>query len=203
MLTLGNTVTVPPGGYRYRHAGTAYVTRSPTWPDFLREVQQYRKVNNLPFNGRLAEEIQDQLCHQLPEGWCHDEVNRPYGNRTLKVGLQTVLQGTATLADWFWHGREKVSADTARQRADICAGCLYNVEPEGCTGCNGNALHAIVDRVVGGAQLPNQDRLKACALCGCSLKAKVWIGTDVLQRHISPSVLQDMPDWCWVKPLAL
>lgn len=195
-LHLDNTQIVPPGGFRYKDTSTGVTVTGPSYKDWVKAVKAHKTANNIPFTSRLEEEMQEQLCQQLPIGWCVRD-GMPFDSGVVSgLTFDKIMTGTATLGDWLLNGGKKVAKDEAQRRANVCGSCPFNQQPQGCSSCNQGKLLGLVNRIVGGEKLQGDDRLHACTLCGCSLKAKVWLEIEVLQRHTGGV---NFPEWCWLK----
>lgn len=206
-LEVRNYTETPPGLWRYRVPETGiWVKDFYAYNDLEAEVLRHYKANGKGAPSGLRQSIIDQMCQQLPEGWCHD------GNRWLAIGqrfaaeFQRVLTGTTTLVDWWINaGRQRVSQEEADRRAEICSTCIFNQLPQGCTACNGKALRDLANQIVGGSATAFDSTLQACQICGCELRAKVWLPLDVLQRHIPAAQLAQFPPpngaykGCWLR----
>lgn len=190
--------TVPNKGFRYFVPETGILIEAPDWETLLSRVRKNLTANGHAVPVDLPAKVEDWLCNQLPAGFCYQvSVNDPKNLGGLS--FEQVKQGTATLVDWFLGGRQKVDKAEAEARTKICASCQYNKEPQGCSGCAKNAIHDLVAKVVGGEKVAGGHLLKGCAVCGCSLEAKVWIPLETIQKHTTPERNALLPEWCWAK----
>lgn len=202
MLTLQNRNETPPGGFRFRIDGLPnefqWVGPTHSFNDLRNDIRKRCSANGLPVPSDA--QIEHQICQTMPNGKCNDENGLPYNGIPMTgLNIETFKQGTATLVDWWWHGRKKVSADETIRRSQICSSCQYNVPIGHCAACAMKSVHDLVNQVVAGEQLPTDNLLNACSLCSCSLRAKVRIPLDVLKRHISESILTATPGHCWLR----
>lgn len=198
-LKLNQKVTVPPGGYRYTQKETGERLTATTFPDLIDLVRKHRQANGLG-GGDIESEIEDQLCQVLPAGWCKQETGAAYDSGvTDRITFEQVKAGTATLIDWFLSGRQKVNQDEASNRVRICSACHFNQKPQGCSACSMGVLHEMVNKITGGQSAPEDHRVDGCVVCGCSLKAKVWLPLETLQKHVSAETNARFPEWCWAK----
>lgn len=164
-------------------------------PDVIAtQVLNARREAGLPLEGTY-EAIEDWICAQLPE-WCE----RHEAPRHLKTTYrkQDVLAFLEATKDAIIKG-EVVSQEEAERRANICMQCKpYNTLIEGCEGCSG--IGTLVFGVIGHRTVKNLGHLKSCGICGCSLKAKIWLTKKTLD---STSRIQEttgkFPKWCWVE----
>lgn len=197
MLALNDVNTVPPGGYRF------YISETNTWfagssvHGLCQSVARHRSANGLPgiSEDALSDLIQDQLCRQLPPGICFD---RQRGKIAPSLTLSAVKQGTKTIVDWWLHGKQKVDKAQANERARICATCYANVPPDDCTTCSQSVLREISEAVVNGEETDYDGYLKACAICSCQLRAKVWLPLDILKRNMPSEQRARLPSHCWL-----
>lgn len=197
-MRLPNRIVEPPGGWRYREKHTGYVfPRQANFDELVREVTKYCKLKEVPLPSE--EEIEHDLCKHLPPRYCEGD-DRPVEGlqEAWEFTIGTVMQGTATLFDWFFRsGGKRVSAHLAEERAKVCASneCGQLKPISGCKSCAAHPLYGLVNKLVGGS-VPQDDLLggQGCAKCGCSAKAKIWLPLDVLSRHTSV----EMPECCWM-----
>lgn len=195
-LRLVITQTSPPGGWYYKDPETGREFRPVAWNDMLPMIIQHRKANNLPISTMLRDNVEAQVCKHVPPEWCG---NITIQDRVAPLTFAQVLQGTAVLMDWMSHGANIVSQSEANDRSRTCAHCHYNSGIEGCSTCSMGKVRELVGRIVGQRTTQGDAMIQACKICGCALKAKVWIPLDVLQRHMSAEQNNAFPEWCWCK----
>lgn len=210
-ITIKNYHETPPGQWRYRipdiaDARVAFVSGFNSYDELEKEVTNRYRANAKTVPADLRQQIVEQMCQQLPEGWCRDGTRRLGVGARLLAEFTRVLQGTTTLLNWWIEGhREKVPLDEATRRAGVCSRCTFNQPAQGCTTCNLPALQALVRQVVGGIPTPLDGALQSCTICGCDLKAKVHLPLAVLQKHLSAEQVAQFPpahnDWpgCWLR----
>jgi hypothetical protein len=116
----------------------------------------------------------------------------------LKHTFTNVLAGTLTIGTWLAKGRKFVEQEQADSRASVCAGCPENVEPQGCTNCNLSTLHEAVRSLIGSRSTAYNDRLKACKVCLCDLRSKVWLPHEALWPHMTEAQKAALPPFCWL-----
>src|SRR6267378_438368 len=135
MQRLVEKSTVPPDGYRFFQSETRTTVRAPDYDNLFVEVARHRKVNNIPLGPLWQAEVEDQLCQQLPSGFCKEEDPlKDQHNVFTRVGWDDVLRGTQTVASWVVHGGAYVEQALADSRAATCARCYYNVQIGGLCG---------------------------------------------------------------------
>ncbi len=195
-LKLQITGTGPPGGWYYKDPETGREFRPVAWNDMLPEIQAHRRANNLPISTALREQVEEQVCKHVPPEWCG---NAQVQGRVEPLTFQQVLSGTAVLIDWMKSGANIVSQNEADERSRTCAHCHYNSGISGCSNCSMGKVRELVGRIVGPRTTQGDSMIQACKICGCSLKAKVWIPLDILQRHMTAEQNSAFPEWCWCK----
>lgn len=200
MLTMLDRETTPNGGYSYLQSETRTRLTAPTLRLTAETVIKHRQANGIAA-GSMDEvmlEIEGQICATAPPGTCRD-VQGQVVMSGVNLSLAQVMQGTATLLDWFSQGREKVSQEIADQRSQTCASCYANKDPDGCGACAGQGLRELADKIVGGKSTRYDSYLKACAICGCSVRAKLWLPIELIRKHTLDEQRDRFPEHCWVK----
>jgi len=197
-LTLNRRDAVPPGGFKFRQAETNFTISAPSFHDLVVQVRKHRNSNNLPIGIRFLEEIEEQLCENLGPEWCQRNDPSHRARASYALDFWTVMRGTGLLLDWMVSGRSKVSAQEAEQRAHVCSTCPYNRGTSGCTSCNSNLILGLVNQIVGGDKTKYDNHLNACQVCGCALKAKVWLDKELMQKHQDKATADAFPRWCWM-----
>ena len=96
-------------------------------------------------------------------------------------------------------GAARVDRGEIERRSAICGVCSFNQEPAGCRGCNAGSLRDAIGKAVGGGTIPSDAILKACLICGCSLKAKTRIPNDIILDYMSNEQKNLLPAHCWLK----
>lgn len=207
-VQINNWSVTPPGLWRYRVPETGHWVRDfYAYNDLEDALRQYYKANALSMPSDVRNRVQEQMCEQLPPGWCKVEGAGVIGYvRGLLHEFQRVLQGTTTLADWWINGgKQRVSNEEVVRRSAICQKCIFNQPPVGCSACNIAALNRAVESTLGGDRLPTDAQLESCSICGCNLRVKTRIPLDILQRHINDQQRQQFPpqhngfSGCWLR----
>lgn len=199
-VKLINPEEVPPGGFRYRQAETGMLITASSWRELVRNVIAHRRANSLPVGLMIEQEIVDQLCSVLPAGVCCQDIGTV--NVVRSLSFADVKRATYTLFDWWTKdGLDRVTHEEASERVRVCAGCPYNQRVQGCGSCAASAVRDAIVKVVGKSVKVEGDHLiEACAICGCSLKALIWLPTSTINRHEDPEMLSKLPAHCWHKP---
>lgn len=203
-MAFSNIQRVPPGdGFVFVDPDTGHKSAATRYHNWLGLIREHREGNGLP--PITPQEAEHQNCAGLaPEirrEFCKDLDNDSV--QTIDLGLKDIVRGTMTVAAFKASGEEIVPPEEAERRADICAnyngfGCRYNVAYRSGCGVDCSELTDAVVAVVGGKTTSHDGRLKACAVCKCALKAKVWLPQDALQRFESAELQASYPDYCWL-----
>lgn len=158
-------------------------------------VRDHYIINQLPYPANLPALIEEYTCKEYPH-LC-DDGKRP---KELKVPLglmfAAVLQGTVTLVEHAMRG--KVSQEEAEARSGICSGCSENQQVS-CAGCQYSTLATVAEKIARGGRTSHDKELFSCAVCLCALRAKIWVQTDVLKKHMTEKQMAALPDHCWLK----
>jgi len=184
---------VPPDGFKYRHPETGHWSVAETHDDWITRAYEHLKGNGLTVPPNLRQVMEEQLCAILPEGHCEEfDPNRV--EPLTRIHRGDVLDGMKVFATWAFKGSPFVAQDEADRRASICANCYLNVQVQGCSSC-----HQIADELTKKATTKLDDRLIACAVCKCLLRAKVHFPLAVLETTDSEWKQNTYPDFCWLK----
>ena len=196
-LKLHRTDEVPPGGFWYVQRETSAKLSAASFDELANKVKIHRKSNNIPIGTNFNEEIENQICERMPAGVCTRDHQPSTGKN--RITLEAIVRGTATMADWFAHGREKVSREIASKRAAVCSSCHFNQPVSDCPSCSMSKIHAVVNAVVGNVSFDGEGHVHGCQLCSCSIRAMVWMPLDILQRNTPDDLNSQLPEWCWHK----
>ena len=195
MKKLTPTSVVPSGGYTYTQEETLHTIRADSFTQLVSEVIGHRKANNLPIPFNIEDIVEDDLCRNRSE-LCTDSEAHLKQNPNTPLTLNSAVRLTRTL---FAAGTGRVSQEVAKERAATCITCEDNVQPKGCTGCNSGLMQKAINFIVGAKKTPHDGQLKSCKHCGCFNAAQVWIPLDALQKTITESENENLPEHCWKK----
>lgn len=197
-MKLNSRSQVPPAPnhFRYVHpiSGREFIRHG--W-DLLRgDVTDHTKGNNYP--PVSDEEIERQMCENMGDKaakrFCAGDDGMSVGGvlhwRELVAGTQALLQHTL-------NGRQTVPPEEAERRAGICATCPRNsIYAKPCGGDCPEVDNVIVS-VVGGGKTSIDDKLEACSVCGCVLRALVWVPGKQLSTIMDADFIEKAPEKCW------
>lgn len=190
----------PPGGWWYFQAETRLRIVGESLEDLTRRVCEHRKHKSLApdAEAEVRVEIERQICSRLDETQCrregaHDSwVPIPNDGRLLDLGA--IVSASRVALEWVKGGAKLVDEKEAQRRREICAVCALN---QPATGCKCAPLYRLVE-----AAVPREKRfedLHVCAVCACTLKAKVWMPMDAISGE-NERLARAYPVWCWQNP---
>lgn len=209
-MKLNSINTCPPGGFKFWVEETKQWVPNPmvrstghlAIGDLMNELRQHYNANRIEMPPNLQLLVEDQLCRNLPGGWCnesgvpvHDQHNPNW-----MLDFTRLRQGTETLLRWFVTSRKYVEQTEAERRAAICTSCPNNMTAVGCTSCNLPSIMAVINQIRSGRSTSRDAALNACSACGCSLKAKVWLPVDVLRKGTPEQQFSYFTSNCWMLP---
>lgn len=191
-LTLINALRgpVPPDGYRYVDPVSGFTAHSFDYRDWVEQEQKHLTANQREVPPDLEIQMQEQLCHTLPPGWCNYDVPNPV--TVYDLDWKDVLEAAARFAGWVAEGMPLVDQKEAERRAMVCTRCYLNVNIGGCSSCQ-----AIVAKLSEGLTTKRDQYLKSCGACKCNLKAKVHFPLDTLKS--AHNIQKLYPSHCWLK----
>jgi hypothetical protein len=193
-MKLRNLSDGPPGGWRFKHLDTGFVSTGVTFQSLVQKVLQYRQNHQVPIVSegfaRLSDEIEADICASMEPA---DQASYCDTKFRLLTGIhwKEVWRFLLTLAVWVKTGFTQVPQEEAERRAAICAVCPLNVGLAGCAICR-TSLKAMRDALMS-ASTTQDTKLQACGVCGCDNKTQVHVSIAVLRTAKE----LEYPDWCW------
>lgn len=171
---------------------TGFKIKANSRAELVKYILQYRANNGLDQIENLELSLEDYLC-RLPQntGKCRPDV-------ALKRGLAAYWKGGIMLLKSLLY-KSFASQKEADLRSEVCVACPHNIFP--------NKNHyvrwadALAEGATRGKKSSNHTKLGNCDVCSCCMRAKVWIGKDILE--VSDEELVKFPDHCWQKKEAL
>ena len=186
---------MPSGGWRYIQPDTGFEFKSPTLRLLAKQVSEHRESNGIAL-GDVRADIEAFVCAQLPLGAedCYTQIEGDYSDIALKTRFNMDdVKRFIEAAISALGNRGLVDDREAEARAHICASCPLNTHVKGCWRCVG--LADFLFRLIGTRRTAHASRLNQCGVCGCSIKAKIWLPQDVAQKV---SEGHKFPSWCWL-----
>lgn len=190
-----NTVDVPRGGWRYTVLDTGVTITAGSIHALKRDVLKHMSINNLEIPKDMDANIEDAACQNLEghmEHWCQERSGKhdSHAGRP-RWRAAEVLRFLKTIWNWGSMGGFKfVPMTEAERRAKICSTCPMNTTVSGCLGCSGVAT--LVKKIRGDHRTTVDGRLNVCDVCGCELKVKVLVPSEVIDNRGL-----EYPSWCW------
>lgn len=194
-LMVVNTVDVPRGGWKFAVLDTNTVINAGSIQALKRDVKRHMAANRLEIPEDIDQEIEDCACQNLEshrEHWCQER-HSPVDSHAERPRWRAaeVLRFLKTVWNWgTMDGFKFVPMEEAERRAKICVTCPKNVTVSGCLGCTGVA--ALVRKIRGDHKTSVDHKLNACNACGCELKVKVLVPSEVIDNRGLA-----YPSWCW------
>ena len=199
------TDSVPPNRFRFTVPETGMkIEGELTWVGLLSRVKAHYEDNDIPLPQDWKERVEDQLCRQLPQGWCEYTDGTPAKGTKSILSAESIVKGITSLATMATNsikGEEVfVSQNEANRRAEICSRCYNNMTTNFCAGCGVmQTITGMVSKVRGGRTTPSDASLYTCGVCGCRNEAIVHIQRKVLLSGEKSETTEARPDWCWLK----
>lgn len=186
------TLLLPRAVRSYEDAPSGVTVVGNTIPKIIQAVKDVRiskgmEVDDVDFA------VHEYVCERIP-GFCSKlDTNK----RELREYTKSdVLAFLASVAGTIKNG--PALEKEAQSRANTCISCPYNKRLAGCEGCNGVAES--VFNVIGKKTVVGMGSLNNCKICGCTLKAKIWVPDVTLKKTARIQNNMDAyPEWCWVK----
>lgn len=193
-----NNAWLPHNAQTYEDKEFGISVRAPTVKLIVSKLKTELQNRGLPISDDIEQKVLEQICAKAPHA-CVFSNGQPQPTTQVKKGFTITdvkafiksVEGTITSGG-------VVDQETAEERTNICMRCPYNTKLPGCEGCSGIAN--LVFKVIGARKTHNMGELKQCGVCGCSLKAKVWVPQDTVKQTAQvQNNMNDFPDWCWVR----
>lgn len=188
-----NPSVVPPDGFRFRFPETGHWSVAQTHDDWLRDAYAHLKGNGLPIPPNLRQQMEEQLCASLPAGQC-EEFDPSRVEPLTRIHRGDIIEGMKVFWEWFREGRPLVEQAEAERRAAICSSCYLNVQVIGCSSC-----HEVAEGLTAKVSTKLDDKLIACSVCKCALKAKVHFPLSTLESVDSEWKQKNYAPLCWLK----
>lgn len=205
LLKLSRNDQVPPGRFRFTVPETGYkIDGELTQQGLFDRVERHYTDNNIPLPSNWQDLVIDQLCRQLPEGWCYYSDGKQYEGNSSILSFDNIMKGITSLSALATEaasgGDPFVDQGEADERAKICARCYYNQKSGFCMGCGGaRVILDMVGQVKGSRTTKLDYALQNCGICGCRNDAIVHVKKNILLKGEKEETTNKRPDWCWLK----
>lgn len=187
----------PPDGYSWT-APDGFKVRNLHRSSWYYAIDKHYRDNGYHQPENWKELAEHQWCLGAPPGWCKHETGEAHeGYFSTRLTAHDYLHGTVVLSQIATHADPLVSPEIASARAQKCAACPANIQVSGCIPCLGIANFIV--GIKGSQTTPSDPFLHTCAICKCSVAAKVWVKTEIISEHTGPgemAAMRAMPD-CW------
>jgi hypothetical protein len=198
MITLkDNNSWLPYPAQKYTDPESGLSVKGETLKLLVARMKLALQGANLSVPDDLEQKILREICKAAPDSCLYVDEAAPQVSTKKGFTIADVKAFVKSVEGTITSGGV-VSQDIAEERTNICMRCPYNTSLPGCEGCSGVAN--IVFRVIGARKTKNMGYLKQCGVCGCSLKAKVWVPQETIKQTAQiQNNANDFPDWCWVR----
>lgn len=174
MLKLRHRDITVPGGWRYQQPNGPMIEGGDLG-HLIEQVTKYRIKFNLPVSD-VAAEVEDEICRRTGAKCAPP---KPALGGTRAVTTSDVFRFLFTMKSWIKNG-SIVEQSVAERRAEVCAGCKFQVTPTGCFGCSG--ILGTIFALIGDRKTRMDDNLKSCGICGCDNHLSVYVPLPVLHK---------------------
>lgn len=191
MQELTTTGPTPHEGWWHveKHSGERFPEKGIRIHDYqllIKMLKDHRQATggdlSIGWEGRL----QNELCEEHAHYPCK-HIAPPIERR---VTLNDVKQFLHAGSEWLASGGQFVDTEVAQKRLETCLRCPYNQIVSGCLGCGGIVFYVL--EMLNGRHLEKEDELNSCGVCGCYLRAKVWMPLNTINDGY------EYPSFCWI-----
>ena len=199
MITLkDNNSWLPHNAQTYEDKEFGIIVRGPTVKLIISKFETELRGRGLPVPQDIEQKVLEQVCSKAPHACIFQNGQQPQATQVKQGFTVTDVKAFIKSVEGTITSGGVVDQETAEERTNICMRCPYNTRLPGCEGCSGIAN--LVFKVIGARKTHNMGHLKQCGVCGCSLKAKVWVPQDTVKQTANvQNNMNDFPDWCWVR----
>lgn len=193
----------PPGNWKIKVPKTGIVFKHYDYRAIRNAYRSHCNANGIFLSPNWEEEFLSEMCKQNPD-WGNK--CRPMAGKNVvrrRLSLTAVLSFLNMMRAWAestLSGKAAfVSQDEAERRAGICVNCPFNATLQfSCGACMGAVL-TLIHGIIGKRKTSYDDRLGACLVCSCSLKAAVHVPVDVQREGLNEELKQDFDQikYCW------
>ena len=193
-----NTHVVPPGNWIYRVPETGVEIIAGSWQQLQTFVEEHYKANAIPVPKNIIDLLVEFSCRRGADCSFDDvEIPKVQGTRSFQIG--DVVKFSMSLAHGLTIGGGKVDPAEANRRAAICASCIYNRQPHGCSSCNSRIIKETVKVLASHGSTQYDNQLQSCEFCGCFVRSMVWFPIETLRKFSDPAENKNLPAHCWKK----
>lgn len=189
-----NESLVPVGGrWKYLDPLTEVPFSTNDLTVLLQQVRAQRIANGIPVESGWDKVVLDELCNQNENVPCLEA-----GEQQIHMTGDDVKRFLTTLQEQY--GKELVSDEEHRRRADICLACP-KIGDVACTFPCGWVSRKLTE-MLGGRHIHRPAELykRGCKACGCDVTSKTYYPLEVLKSV--DEKLGKQPDYwtgCWMR----
>jgi hypothetical protein len=205
-------MTVPPGGWILKQTladGTSKTFKSMglVW-ELAEQVADFRAGNGLPraTAKEVVHEIEEQTCariHNDPAYCTQKKTHLVRAAHAPRSSAAKLADGARILVEWLGTGAETVNLSLAQTRGNVCLTCDRNKLGNRWLKLTSDLVRAIGDQMRAkderNLRVIDEEKLGVCSACDCVIPLKIWLKRDILAERTSQEVLNDLPEWCWLK----
>lgn len=219
MYRLKNRQTGIPQAIRFHQPELKWTSRPGSFENIVRQIISVRLANphHLKKHGwatdyeSVANELDGYLAKVcLDNGWTKyvqagegDSPPPTQARPGLHRSAGNVAGGMLTNVLWLSSGAEAVSQQVSSDRAQVCKSCPNNSKGDLLsffTVPAANAIRAALNlKRQWKLSTPVDEHLHVCGICSCPLKLKVHFPIQTILDNIQADVLQQLPDFCWIR----
>ena len=186
-----DTMQSPPGGWRYEQPETGFVVQGSGFVDLCAKIRLHRASISTPA-GDPASDIHAWVCAKYPD-ICKIPPTSAEKTSFSVADVKAFLDAVREIGIKKG-GTAFVPQEEADRRAAICIQCPHNKKIPGCYGCE--SIGKFVVLAIGNRASKWSDKLRQCAICGCSTEAKVHVSKEVILQTQAKDYV--FPAWCWL-----
>lgn len=109
-----------------------------------------------------------------------------------------IKDGAKAISEWLGDGGEVVDKETAILRSEMCLACPKHSEVFPMTEMLAAAIRKHLEvKNAALLQVPNEDKLHTCLVCGCAMRLKIWQPISLVRRQMTPKDFENFAVPCW------
>ena len=198
---LPNEVNTPPNGWRYVVPETGKrIGPFAGWVQLRNQLAGHYKAAAYEMPADIKERVVAHICAEEP-AYCGDPSAAPVVQSFAQATSHTyhaAVQCLRTLVSHRAGSGERPDQALQEKRAQICAACPENTDVQPCSVCGWSVLKGLIEKLAGSKTTSVDAKLKFCAVCHCSTKAKVATKHEAIWNHLPERQRKALPETCWL-----